>query len=156
MSASLRSAGCTRTRSADAQEEMALAPADLLGPIVAMRPPFSVVFTVWASMIATDGCGWRSIWVRTRSRSRSWIRSHVPSPAARPDSTDGLSAHGAGHAASSARHSRRAAHTGCHCTPRGSATCRVGPRAFLEVTAVPGSATPHRSGRWYRPGAGLT
>jgi hypothetical protein len=36
-------------------EEMALAPADLLGPIIAMRPPFSVVFTDWASRMAADG-----------------------------------------------------------------------------------------------------
>jgi hypothetical protein len=48
-------------------EEMALAPADLLGPIIAMRPPFAVVFTDWASMTAADGWGWRPIWVRTRS-----------------------------------------------------------------------------------------
>jgi hypothetical protein len=38
-------------------EEMALAAIELLGAIIAMRPPFSVVFTVWASMTAADGCG---------------------------------------------------------------------------------------------------
>jgi hypothetical protein len=38
-------------------EEMALAAIEFLGAIIAMRPPFSVVFTVWASMTAADGCG---------------------------------------------------------------------------------------------------
>jgi hypothetical protein len=42
-------------------EEMALAAVEFFGAIVAMRPPFSVVFTVCASMIAAEGCGWRPI-----------------------------------------------------------------------------------------------
>jgi hypothetical protein len=52
-------------------EEMALAAGELLGAIIAMRPPVSVVFTVCASMIAAEGCGWRPMAVRTRSRSGS-------------------------------------------------------------------------------------
>jgi hypothetical protein len=34
---------------------LALAPLDLLGGIVAARPPFSVVFTLWLSMMAAVG-----------------------------------------------------------------------------------------------------
>jgi hypothetical protein len=36
-------------------EEMALTAVEFLGPVIAMRPPFSVVFTVWASMMAAEG-----------------------------------------------------------------------------------------------------
>jgi hypothetical protein len=50
-------------------EEMTLAPIELLRAIIAMRPPFSVVFTVWASMMAAEGWGWRPMRVRTSSRS---------------------------------------------------------------------------------------
>jgi hypothetical protein len=38
-------------------EEMALTAVKLFGAIVAVRPPFSVVFTVCASMMAAEGCG---------------------------------------------------------------------------------------------------
>jgi hypothetical protein len=38
-------------------EEMALAAVEFLGAIIPVRPPFSVVFTVCASMIAAEGCG---------------------------------------------------------------------------------------------------
>jgi hypothetical protein len=38
-------------------EDMTLAPIELLRAVIAMRPPFSVVFTVWASMMAAEGCG---------------------------------------------------------------------------------------------------
>jgi hypothetical protein len=34
---------------------LALAPPDLFGGIVAARPPFSVVFTLWLSMMAAVG-----------------------------------------------------------------------------------------------------
>jgi hypothetical protein len=50
-------------------EEMALAAINFLGAVIAMAPPFSVVFTVWASMIAADGCGCRPMRVRSISRS---------------------------------------------------------------------------------------
>jgi hypothetical protein len=50
-------------------EEMALAAVEFLGAIIAMYPPFSVVFTVCASMMAAEGCGWRPMRVRTASRS---------------------------------------------------------------------------------------
>jgi hypothetical protein len=35
--------------------DMALAALDLLGSVVAARPPFSVVLTLWVSMIAAVG-----------------------------------------------------------------------------------------------------
>jgi hypothetical protein len=50
-------------------EEMALAAVAFLRTVIAMDPPLSVVFTVCASMTAAEGCGWRPIWVCTRSRS---------------------------------------------------------------------------------------
>ena len=50
----------------DAQQEaggvnrdVALAPFDLFGRLIAARPPFSVVFTLWVSMMATVGLGSR-------------------------------------------------------------------------------------------------
>src|SRR4051812_4868594 len=39
--------------------DLALAPFDLLGGIVAARPPFSVVLTLWVSMIAAVGLACR-------------------------------------------------------------------------------------------------
>ena len=38
-------------------EEMALAAVEFFGTVIAVAPPFSVVFTVWASMMAAEGCG---------------------------------------------------------------------------------------------------
>ena len=38
-------------------EGMALAPIELLRAVIPMRPPLSVVFTVWASMMAAEGWG---------------------------------------------------------------------------------------------------
>jgi hypothetical protein len=50
-------------------EAMARAAVEFFGAIIARRPPVSVVFTVCASMMAAEGCGWGPMWVRTRSRS---------------------------------------------------------------------------------------
>ena len=50
-------------------EEMALAAMEFLDAVMAMRPSFAVVFTVWASRTAAEGWGWRPTWRRTRSRS---------------------------------------------------------------------------------------
>jgi hypothetical protein len=50
-------------------EEMTCAAVELLRPVIAVGPPFSVVFTVWASMIAAEGCRWRPMRVRAASRS---------------------------------------------------------------------------------------
>jgi hypothetical protein len=47
----------TQEESRRLNEEMACAAVALLPPIVAVRPPFPVVFTVWASMMAADGWG---------------------------------------------------------------------------------------------------
>ena len=51
----------------------------LLACVVAARPPFSVVFTDWLSMIAALGVGLLPSASRTAGRNVSWTRSHVPS-----------------------------------------------------------------------------
>ena len=60
-------------------DDMPLPAGDLLARIVAPRPPFSVVFTDWLSMIAALGPGSRPSASRTIGRSVSWTRSQVPS-----------------------------------------------------------------------------
>ena len=47
--------------------DVALAALDLLARVVAARPPFSVVLTLWVSMIAALGLGSRPL------RSRSMV-----------------------------------------------------------------------------------
>ena len=59
--------------------DVALTPIDLLACIVATRPPFSVVFTDWLSMIAALGVGSRPSICLTLGRNASSIRSQVPS-----------------------------------------------------------------------------
>jgi hypothetical protein len=58
--------------------DVALPALDLLGRVVAARPPFSVVFTLWVSTIAAVGLGSRP----SRSRSittRRWrMLPHTP------------------------------------------------------------------------------
>jgi len=49
---------------------MAFAAFDFFACIVATRPPFSLVFTLWLSMRATLGCFLRPSFSRTFSRSR--------------------------------------------------------------------------------------
>ena len=51
---------------------------DLLATIVPAKPPFSVVFTDWLSIIAAEGVGSRPALTRTCSRKVSWIICHVP------------------------------------------------------------------------------
>ena len=58
---------------------MALTARHLLACVVAARPPFSVVFTDWLSMIAALGVGSRPSISRTRGCKVSWMRSQVPS-----------------------------------------------------------------------------
>ena len=60
-------------------QQVALAPLDLLAAIIAARPPFCVVFTDWLSIMAALGVGWRPALVRTCSRKAVCIRFHVPS-----------------------------------------------------------------------------
>jgi hypothetical protein len=38
-------------------EEMTLAAMEFLGTIIAVDPPCSVVLTVWAAIMAAEGCG---------------------------------------------------------------------------------------------------
>jgi len=59
--------------------DVPLASGQLLAPIVAARPPFSVVCTLWLSMIAARGVGSRPACRRTRSRSAALMCFQVPS-----------------------------------------------------------------------------
>ena len=60
-------------------DDVSLSTVDLLTSIIATRPPFSVVFTLWLSMIAALGVGSLPSASRTQGRSVSLTRSHVPS-----------------------------------------------------------------------------
>ena len=59
--------------------DVTLATHHLLTSIIATRPPFSVVFTDWLSMIAALGVGLLPSDCRTLGRSASWTPSQVPS-----------------------------------------------------------------------------
>ena len=59
-------------------DDVSLSTVDLLTNIIATRPPFSVVFTLWLSMIAALGVGFLPSASRTQGRSVSLTRSHVP------------------------------------------------------------------------------
>jgi hypothetical protein len=56
-----------------------LASFHLLTSVIATRPPFSVVFTDWLSMMAAEGVGSLPSNSRTLGRKVSWIPSQVPS-----------------------------------------------------------------------------
>jgi len=55
-----------------------LASFDLLACVIATDPPFSVVLTLWLSMIAALGLSSRPSLARTWVRSASWMRSQTP------------------------------------------------------------------------------
>ena len=59
--------------------DVTLAPSDLFAGIIATRPPFSVVFTDWLSMIAALGVASRPAASRTLGRKASSMASQVPS-----------------------------------------------------------------------------
>ena len=59
--------------------DVSLSTVDLLASIIATRPPFSVVFTDWLSMMAALGVGLLPSASRTAGRRVSWTLSHVPS-----------------------------------------------------------------------------
>ena len=59
--------------------DVTLAALHFLAGVVAARAPFSVVFTLWLSMIAALGLFLRPSRLRTRSRRVSWTFSQVPS-----------------------------------------------------------------------------
>ena len=59
--------------------EVALATLDFLAGVIASGPPFSVVFTVWLSIMAALGVGWRPSAARTTGRREACTRSQVPS-----------------------------------------------------------------------------
>ena len=60
-------------------DDMPLPSGDPLARIVAARPPFSVVLTLWLSMMAALGSGFLPSASRTMGRSASWTRSQVHS-----------------------------------------------------------------------------
>ena len=59
--------------------DVSLSTFDLLARVIAARPPFSVVFTDWLSMIAALGVGFLPSASRTAERRVSLTRFHVPS-----------------------------------------------------------------------------
>ena len=62
----------------DIDHDVALAPTDTLAAVIASDPPFSVVFTVWLSMIPALGSRVRPEASRRSPRSVSCIRSQMP------------------------------------------------------------------------------
>jgi len=62
----------------DIDDDVARAPADALAAVRAPGPPFSVVFTVWLSMIPALGSRVRPEASRRSPRSVSCIRSQTP------------------------------------------------------------------------------
>ena len=54
-------------------DDMSFAARHFLAGIVASKPPFSVVLTLWLSMMAALGVGSLSAWRRTACRKVSWI-----------------------------------------------------------------------------------
>jgi len=62
----------------DIDDDVALAPAYALAPVIAPDPPFPVVFTVWLSMIPALGSRVRPEASRRSPRSVSCIRSQAP------------------------------------------------------------------------------
>ena len=60
-------------------DDVSLSTLDLLASVIAARPPFSVVFTDWLSMIAALGSGSLPADLRTARRSVSLTRAQVPS-----------------------------------------------------------------------------
>ena len=58
--------------------DMAFASFHLLASVIATWPPFSVVFTLWLSIMAAEGVGSLPSNSRTLGRKVSWIRSQVP------------------------------------------------------------------------------
>jgi hypothetical protein len=94
--------------------DMALAPLHLLAGVVASWPPFSVVFTLWLSIMAAEGVGSLPSASLTLGRKVSWMRSQVPSFLHRPRSYRGiptLYSKEGGRGASCARCSRYGART---------------------------------------------
>jgi hypothetical protein len=62
----------------DLDDDVALAPAYTLASLRAPEPPFSVVFTVWLSMIPALGSRVRPAASRRPSRSVACLRSQTP------------------------------------------------------------------------------
>jgi hypothetical protein len=111
--------------------DMALVASDLLACIVAPRPPFSVVLTVWLSMMAALGVG------SLPSAARPWdARPRGGSPKcprlASDESIPKQCPKGAGRGVATARGSRCAAHTRWRLLPPAGPRCGDGLPAWLR------------------------
>src|SRR4051812_48413208 len=68
----------TKQEAGGIDPDMALAALDLLGGIVAARPPFSVVLTLWVSMMTAVGLASRPSVSRSVMTKEWRIVSHTP------------------------------------------------------------------------------
>ena len=110
--------------------DMALPSLHLLACVVATRSPFSVVFTLWLSIMAAEGVGYLPSNSRTLGRNASWIHSQVPFFST-GESIPTLYPMEAGRGVSCARCSRYAARTGLRLSPRACQRCGDGLLAWL-------------------------
>ena len=132
-------------------DDVSLSTVDLLTSIIATRPPFSVVFTLWLSMIAALGVGSLPSASRTQGRSVSLTRSHVPSmvhPWSNCGSICTGSAREADRAGPSAKGIHSEADTGCRSLPPAGPLYGAGLRVWLVGVGGRGSPTVRLSGRW--------
>ena len=129
-------------------DDVSLSTVDLFTSIIATRPPFSVVFTLWLSMIAALGVGFLPSASRTQGRSVSLTRSHVPSMVQLRKYLYRGSAREADRAGPSARGIRSEANTGCRSLPPAGPLYGAGLRAWLVGVGGRGSPTVRPSGRW--------
>ena len=112
-------------------DDVSLSTVDLLTSIIATRPPFSVVFTLWLSMIAALGGGSLPSASRTQGRSVSLTRSHVPSMVQLRKYLYRVCQGGRSCAGPSARGIRSEANTGCRSLPPAGPLYGVGLRVWL-------------------------
>ena len=103
--------------------DMPLSSGDFLAGVIAPRPPFSVVFTLWLSMIAAPGPGSLPSAARTLGRRASWTCSQTPSCRQRRKRRHTVPQGGGSHGAAFARSSRCAEHTGCRWSLPASPRC---------------------------------
>ena len=126
---------------------VALAPRYLLPRIVAPRPPFSVVFTDWLSMMAALGVASLPSLSRTWLRSASSTRSQVPS-ARHFRKYHHTVPRAAGHGAPSATVCRCAIRTVCRLLPLAGPQCAGAPGPMQEATRAPNAPIGNPSNRW--------
>ena len=127
--------------------DVAFASRYLLASVVAPRPPFSVVFTDWLSMMAALGVASRPSFSRTWLRSASSTRSQVHRSATF-GSTTTLCPRGAGHGVPFATVCRRAIRTVCRLLPPSVPLCVAAPWPTREATRAPNAPTGNPSNHW--------